>query len=73
MVEKLNDIPDFFYNKSKIIQVFTNLIVNALQAMDDNGTLTIQTFKKESSESNKEVVIKICDTGKGISEENIAK
>ncbi|MFC3762850.1 ATP-binding protein [Tenggerimyces flavus] len=47
-------------------QVWTNLIDNAVQAMDGQGTLTIRTRMSEDDR----VVVEICDTGKGIPPEN---
>ncbi|TWP47039.1 cyclic nucleotide-binding domain-containing protein [Lentzea tibetensis] len=42
-------------------QVWTNLIDNALSAMDGAGTLTVRTFREDSS-----AVVEIGDTGTGI-------
>ncbi|MCP4344531.1 MAG: GHKL domain-containing protein [Desulfobacterales bacterium] len=42
-------------------QVWTNLIHNALQAMEYNGILTVDVFKEYDM-----LVVKIADTGKGI-------
>lgn len=49
-------------------QVITNLILNAIQAMDNGGTLSIKTFKDKSSfhKGRRIIVIEIKDTGKGI-------
>ena len=44
-------------------QVWTNLIFNALQAMNNQGTLRIQTYYKDD-----QVLIIIQDTGPGIPE-----
>ncbi len=46
----------------QIQQVFLNVLVNALESMPHGGTVTVSTIIDES------VVIKISDTGKGISE-----
>ncbi len=59
-------------DRSKITQVFTNLIVNAVQAMETKGTLTLEAFHDESA-SEKMIIVKISDTGKGIPEENLSK
>ncbi|WCL49055.1 ATP-binding protein [Leptospira sp. GIMC2001] len=53
-------------------QVWTNLIYNAIQAMDSKGTLTITT-KLESNLNGDFVIVAIRDTGKGIPEENRKK
>lgn len=36
-------LPEIRANESKLVQVFLNLTINALQAMDGHGTLTIST------------------------------
>jgi signal transduction histidine kinase len=46
-------------------QVWTNIIDNAIQAMDGNGTLTVRTSRESESMAR----IEICDTGPGIPEE----
>lgn len=49
-------------------RVFSNLIINALQAMPEGGQLTISAFKKEN-----QAFISIKDTGEGIPEEIMPK
>jgi signal transduction histidine kinase len=49
---------------AELNQVWTNLIDNAVAAMDGAGTLTVRTVREEDS-----VVVQICDTGPGISDE----
>jgi len=66
------DLPLHPIDKGKIIQVFTNLIINAAQAIDKKGVLTIKTNLCQN-ENNKNIVISISDNGKGISPENLSK
>jgi PAS domain S-box-containing protein len=54
-------IPPVLANKELIQQVFTNLILNACNAMPSGGRLTINT-----TESLEEVIIQFIDTGSGI-------
>ncbi|CCQ15003.1 two-component histidine kinase [Rhodococcus sp. AW25M09] len=49
---------------AELNQVWTNLIDNAVQAMDGRGTLTVRTRLDED-----QVQIEICDTGPGVPQE----
>jgi signal transduction histidine kinase len=53
---------------NQLVQVFINLLVNAIQSVDDKGKLTIRTEAE-----NEWVKISISDTGCGIPEENMDK
>ena len=55
-------------NVGKLHQVFTSIILNACQAIEDDGTITITT-----KESDGWLEIKIDDTGSGIKKEDIPK
>jgi two-component system NtrC family sensor kinase len=55
---------------SQLQQVFTNLILNAIQAMPKGGALTISSRMREDL---KAVEISFTDTGVGIPEENLSK
>lgn len=71
-VEKNYDktVPKLMIDINKIEQVFTNVILNALDAMPDGGILAITT---EVSVPKKSVEIKFTDTGCGIPKDNINK
>lgn len=56
-------------NHTQIQQVFTDIIINAMQAMPEGGILTILTRPVNSSA----VEIEFTDTGEGIPEENLTK
>lgn len=57
-------------NAGQLQQVFVNLLVNAKQAMDDNGggTITIETVITDKS-----VTLKLADTGSGIAQKDLDK
>ena len=57
-------IPDFLGYPDQLTQIWSNLIHNAIQAMENQGVLTISTAK-----SNHEAQITITDTGSGIAPE----
>ena len=57
-------------SSNKLEQIFINIILNAIQVMKDRGTLTISV--KPDSE-NKNLLIKISDTGPGIPGDEIKK
>jgi signal transduction histidine kinase len=59
------DIPEIECYPGQLNQVFMNVLSNAIDAIDDKGTITIITSK-----SNETVRISIKDTGRGIPEEN---
>lgn len=61
--------PMVYGDGGKLQQVFTNLIMNARDAMFDGGTITLNT---ESSDEG-QIVIEVIDTGTGIDPENLKK
>ncbi|OGO79259.1 MAG: hypothetical protein A2Y23_01400 [Clostridiales bacterium GWB2_37_7] len=66
--EKFGDIPLLRCFPGQLNQVFMNIIVNASQAIEDEGEIFIETYHKEGY-----IYITIQDTGAGIKEENISK
>jgi len=61
-------LPKVMADFDQLQQIFTNLTLNAIQAMPDGGRLTIR-----SSAADGEVRIDVQDTGCGISKENMGK
>lgn len=61
----LEEIPEFMAYPDELVQVWTNLIYNAIQAMKNKGKLTIST-KLKTDADNKKVLICVTDTGAGI-------
>jgi two-component system, NtrC family, sensor kinase len=68
-VDTQGPIQKFNCDKGSLQQIFLNLFDNAFAAMKDGGQLNISVkFKKKET-----VTIKVSDTGKGISNEDINK
>ena len=61
-------LPDVYIDPDKIVQVFTNLIENAIKFTPENGEITVEIKDKE-----KHIECSIADTGRGISPENLKK
>ena len=81
-------LPQVAVDKRQIQQVFVNVIVNAIHAMPETGTLTVRTYTKQLTETSHfegsrkathfwvgdiAVVAEVEDTGTGIPEEHLAK
>ncbi|MBU1985036.1 hypothetical protein KJ815_11585, partial [bacterium] len=58
------ELPGIVADPGQISELIMNLVVNALQAMPQGGTLTVEISRRETS-----VVLGIEDTGAGMSEE----
>lgn len=63
-----DNLSSIYCYPDELNQVWTNLIHNSLQAMDNKGTLTINVEQSDAS-----IKVSIQDTGKGIATENQAK
>jgi len=62
------DLPDIVADPSQMTQVLVNVVVNALQAMPNGGTLTLQTLA-----GPRHVSLIVSDTGTGITQEVMDK
>lgn len=66
VVREYGDLPQIDCAPNQLNQVFMNLLVNAAQAIEDKGTVTIRTWV-----DNGQANVQIVDTGKGISSEHL--
>ena len=64
LVEDYGEIPQIMGFPDELTQVWTNLIHNALQAMKNQGDLTIKTIEKDGM-----IEVSVTDSGPGIPEE----
>jgi two-component system NtrC family sensor kinase len=63
-----DDLPPVMADRSELQQVFMNLVINAVQAMREQGTITLET---EHDVAADEAVVRVRDTGAGIPMEAI--
>jgi signal transduction histidine kinase len=61
VVRDYQSVPDILGYPDELVQVWTNMIHNAIQAMPTGGTLTIAVMQKDSG-----IDVTITDTGNGI-------
>jgi len=82
------DLPPVAADRNRLQQVFVNLLINAVQAMPNGGTLTVRTYTRQTTETSHfegsrraasiwvgdtVVVAEVDDTGIGIPQENLLK
>ena len=63
-------LPNIMFDKAKIQQVFVNILLNAVESMEGQGELTIETGY---SADKKFINVNFTDTGYGIKKENMKK
>lgn len=64
VVRDFGTMPDFYFYPDELVQVWTNLVHNAIYAIGSNGTLTVRTVVR-----GQQVVVSVTDTGAGIPKE----
>lgn len=68
IVKEYKQLPGIECYPGKLNQAFLNILSNSIDAIEEEGTITIRT-----SLENDMIKIQVEDTGKGISEENLHK
>lgn len=63
------DIPLIDADRDKLMQVFSNLIINSIEAMPRGGTIEISSSRMK----NEHVIVRISDNGVGIPEDMVHK
>jgi signal transduction histidine kinase len=64
------EMADILLDKSQITQVVVNILLNAVQAIGEHGSIIVRSY---TSRNQKEILIGISDTGNGIPPENIPR
>lgn len=67
--EYAEGLPRVYANAGKLQQVFTNLLLNARDAIPDGGSVTLRTAATDRDV----VTVEVVDTGIGIAPENVAR
>jgi signal transduction histidine kinase len=57
-------------DENQLQQVFVNLLLNAIQAVEENGVITVRSHMDTRQEF---LMVEIADTGCGIAKENLDK
>ncbi|WP_457555333.1 two-component system sensor histidine kinase NtrB [Candidatus Pyrohabitans sp.] len=66
--KSLSDVPPIMGDELQLRQVFINILLNAVQAINGAGEIRISTWSNAG-----EVFVRICDTGMGIPEEHLTR
>lgn len=65
---EFEDLPEIYACRGQLKQVFLNLLVNAVQAMDGSGELLFKTSRDEDG-----VLAQVIDNGPGVDQENLTR
>ncbi len=68
--ELSNEMMLIHADRNQLSQVIINVVINAIDAMERRGVLTLRTYRNKPA---RKVFVEISDTGSGISEENLSK
>jgi signal transduction histidine kinase len=70
-LELARNLPSIQAGRNQLKQVLVNVFLNALDAMQDGGTLKLKTYEQNSGEH--EIVAEVSDTGTGIPRQNLSR
>jgi signal transduction histidine kinase len=57
-------------DSAQIEDAILNLIINAIEAIETEGSITV-SIRREETDEGQEAIIEVADTGRGISEEHL--
>ena len=66
------DLPSIYFQKDKLLQVFLNLISNAIEAENKRDTIFVHTYLDETKDGDK-IFWEVEDNGKGIKDAQRSK
>jgi len=66
IIKKYGNLSKISADPELLLQAFTNIILNSIQAMEDGGELAIKTLQNQNK-----IIVEISDTGTGIAEDNL--
>jgi len=72
-IERPQALPEIDVDPEQLKEVLVNLVVNACEAMERGGSITIQEEEVPNASSGRMAVIRVRDNGHGIDEENLEK
>ena len=58
---------------AQIEDAILNLVINAIEAIEAAGKITVRILRVDTEDSGEDAVIEVADTGRGISEENLKR
>jgi signal transduction histidine kinase len=68
VVTEYGDVPELMVFPNQLNQVYMNLIVNAIDSIEEKGTVTIETHSDSLN-----AYVSVADTGKGIPAQNLPR
>ncbi len=70
-IEVEEELPEIFVNKNQVMEMLLNLLINAIDATDSGGTISLRA-RRHDFEFRKMICLQVADTGCGIDEKDRA-